>query len=228
MRISALQKFSMIDYPGKLSAVVFTQGCNFRCPYCHNPELVQPEFFASPLDTKQVIDFLRTRVGKLDAVVVTGGEPTLHGGLADFLATLKALGFLIKLDTNGTNPERLGEILKRGLADYVAMDIKAPLEKYREAVAADVNVDALRKSIALIKASGIDYEFRTTLISPVLSADDIWKMCEEVKPVKRYVLQNFVAKKVLNHNAGIMPFTSKQLSDLKAKVPEDVGEFNIR
>lgn len=206
MRIGAFQKFSMIDYPGKLSAIVFTQGCNFRCPYCHNPELVLPELFAPPLDATSIIDFLKTRVGKLDAVVVTGGEPTLHGRLADFLSTVKALGFLTKLDTNGTNPERLGELLKQGLLDYIAMDLKAPPEKYAEVSQTSVSVEALQRSIDLIRASRVACQFRTTVAYPLHSADDIKAIHKWIGSGVPLRLQNFMPGKVVDGKKELHPF----------------------
>lgn len=130
MQIGGLQKFSLLDYPGKISAVVFTQGCNFRCPYCHNPELVDPARYQECLPEEEIFSFLETRRGKLEAVTVTGGEPTLQKSLAPFLRRIKDMGFLVKLDTNGSRPDVLEELLRQKLIDYIAMDIKAPLEKY--------------------------------------------------------------------------------------------------
>lgn len=225
MRIGALQKFSMIDYPGKLSAIVFTQGCNFRCPYCHNPELVLPELFALALDPTSIIDFLKTRVGKLDAVVVTGGEPTLHGGLDDFLSTVKALGFLTKLDTNGTNPERLGELLQDDLIDYVAMDVKAPPEKYAEVSQTSVSVEALQRSMDLIRASGVEFQFRTTVAHPLHSADDIGAIRKWIGSGVPLMLQNFVPGKMIGGDMDLHPFPAEEfdklLRDLKASEQND-------
>ncbi|MCX5829703.1 MAG: anaerobic ribonucleoside-triphosphate reductase activating protein, partial [Deltaproteobacteria bacterium] len=122
MKIGGLQKVSLIDYPGKVGAVVFTQGCNFRCPYCHNPELVNPTLFREPIPEEDILAFLKTRRGKLDAVTVTGGEPTLQEGLSSFLQQIKDLGFLVKIDTNGSLPAMIGILLEKGLVDYFAMD----------------------------------------------------------------------------------------------------------
>jgi pyruvate formate lyase activating enzyme len=130
MKIGGLQKFSLLDYPGKISAVVFTQGCNFRCPYCHNPELVDPERFQECIPEDEIFAFLETRRGKLEAVTVTGGEPTIQNGLSSFVRRIKDMGFMVKLDTNGSRPEVLEELIRHKLIDYIAMDIKAPLEKY--------------------------------------------------------------------------------------------------
>ena len=142
--IGGLQKCSLIDYPEKLAAIIFTQGCNFKCPYCHNPELNAAQ--GNPFDKRMILEFLKTRVGKLDGVVITGGEPTLHKNLPDFIAKIKGLGFCVKLDTNGTNPEMLKRLLDEKLIDYVAMDIKAPIQKYAQVVCMPVNTCLLYTS----------------------------------------------------------------------------------
>lgn len=160
MLIGGLQKSSLIDYPGKIAAVIFTQGCNFRCPYCHNPELVNGErgTINGKCHEMAVLEFLKKRIGKLDGVVITGGEPTLHNNLPEFIKQIKNLGFAIKLDTNGTNPEMLKQLIDEKLIDYVAMDIKAPLDKYSEIVCTKVDTDKILKSIGILKNSNIkDY-----------------------------------------------------------------------
>jgi pyruvate formate lyase activating enzyme len=194
MNIGGLLKFSLIDYPGKMSAVVFTQGCNFRCPYCHNSELVKPESFCEPIPERTVLDFLKTRVGQLQGVVVTGGEPTLQEDLADFLFQVKEMGYLVKLDTNGSRPEVLKEIFERRLVDYVAMDIKAPLEKYSQLTSLKNCAQRIRESIRLILASGLTHEFRTTLGPPIVPGEDLPKMAALVKGAKKYRLQRFVPR----------------------------------
>ncbi|MFO7895624.1 MAG: anaerobic ribonucleoside-triphosphate reductase activating protein [Candidatus Cloacimonadales bacterium] len=198
MKIGAIQKFSMIDYPGKLSAIIFTQGCNFRCPYCHNPELVQPNLFVKSLEEKQIFDFLKTRLNKLDAVCITGGEPTLHPDLPRFIAEIKALGFLVKLDTNGTNPAMLELLLKENLLDYIAMDIKAPLEEYRRVTKTEVEANTLRRSINLIEHGAAEYEFRSTLVSTLHTAQDVKKMAKSLGKAQKYFLQKFVPSKTLD------------------------------
>lgn len=130
MEIGGLQKFSLIDYPGKISAVIFTRGCNFRCPYCHNPELVIPAFFTQGYAVDDIFAFFRSRREKLDGIVITGGEPTVQKDLIEFMSKVKALGFFLKLDTNGSNPGILKKVISLGLVDFVAMDIKAPFDRY--------------------------------------------------------------------------------------------------
>lgn len=197
MRIGGFQKSSLIDYPGQISAIIFTQGCNFRCPYCHNPELLansdNSDYYAD-----SILEFLKTRQGKLDAVVITGGEPTLHSDLPDFIQKIKDMNFLIKLDTNGTNPNMLHSLLDKKLIDYVAMDIKAPIEKYSEVACANVNTENILKSIEIVKNSGINYEFRTTIVKSQLSFEDFENIGELISGAQAYYLQKFVPTKTLD------------------------------
>ncbi len=173
MKIGGLIKFTLIDFPGRPAAVVFTQGCNFRCRYCHNPELVYPHLYMEPMPQEELFAFLTRRQGTLEGVVVTGGEPTIHADLLDFMAQIKAMGFALKLDTNGTRPEVLREAYARKLVDYVAMDLKAPLEKYALITGVDFNPAVLKESMQLIVQSGVPYEFRTTYDKTVLTDNDI-------------------------------------------------------
>lgn len=163
MKIGGYVPCSLGDYPGgRLAAVVFTQGCNWRCPWCHNPALVYPDQFTVPVPEDAVLARLSTRRGKLDGVVVSGGEPTLHGDLAGFLAKIKALGFLVKLDTNGSRPATVRDLLAARLVDFVAMDIKAPWARYPEASGVPVDTDVLQETVALLRASGVEHQLRTT------------------------------------------------------------------
>jgi pyruvate formate lyase activating enzyme len=198
MKIGGFQKVSLIDYPGRISAVVFTQGCNFRCPFCHNPELVDPERFDGLIPVGEILSFLKKRKGRLDAVVITGGEPTLQPELIPFIIDLKEMGYRIKLDTNGSVPERLEETLARNLLDYVAMDIKAPLQRYGEVAKTETDPEQIQKSIALIMNSGIDYEFRTTAVKSLLSPADLDQIGRLIPGAKRFVLQKFVPTKTLD------------------------------
>jgi pyruvate formate lyase activating enzyme len=202
MIIGGVEKLTLIDFPGKLAAIVFTQGCNFRCQFCYNPLLVMPigdvklkyQKDHSEIPMSDLFGFLEGRKGKLDGVVVTGGEPTLHPDLPQFLADIKKLGYAIKLDSNGTNPEMLERVIAEGLVDYIAMDIKAPLAKYAQVVDCAVNTDNIVKSIAIIKASGLPYEFRTTLVPGLHTVEDIDSMGELISvggPAAKYYLQFF-------------------------------------
>ena len=161
MKIGAFQKFSLIDYPGKVCAIIFTMGCNFRCPFCHNRELVLVDEFPESISFNEIQNFLKTRIGLIDAVEFTGGEPLLHKGIVEVASIIKDMGFLVKVDTNGSFPDRLKEILS--YVDYIAMDIKAPLERYEEAIGVKIDTTLIRESIQIIKNSNKDYEFRTTV-----------------------------------------------------------------
>lgn len=194
MRIGGLLKFSLIDFPGRIAAVIFTQGCNFRCPFCHNRELVIPSCFQPALPEEEITSFLLKRRGTLSGVVVTGGEPTLHSDLPEFLARVKALGYAVKLDTNGSRPGMLRQVLERGLADFIAMDIKAPLERYHELAGVEVERGDIEESIRLICASGVDHLFRTTVVRPLLSDDDLLRIRAALPQPPRHILQDFVPR----------------------------------
>lgn len=191
MLIGGLQKSSLLDFPDKISAIVFTAGCNFRCGYCHNPELIN-----SIASVKDVFDFLKTRVGKLDGVVITGGEPCIQKDLPEFIKAIKSLGFAVKLDTNGSNPEMLLKVLP--YLDYIAMDIKSPIEKYPLITGWHGNIENIRKSIDIIMNSNIDYEFRTTVVASQLALDDFQKIGHLLCGARRYYLQKFIPSKVLD------------------------------
>lgn len=191
MIIGGLQKTSLLDFPEKIAAIVFTVGCNFRCGYCHNPELINGE-----AKIEEVFEFLKTRQGKLDGVVITGGEPCLQKDLPEFIKQVKELGFAVKLDTNGSFPEMLEKVLPD--LDYVAMDIKAPLEKYSQIVNVDVDTSKILKSIEVLKNGGVDYEFRTTVVKSQLSFEDFEKIGQLIQGAPRYYLQRFEASKILD------------------------------
>lgn len=198
MTIGGFQKFSLLDYPGHLAAIIFTQGCNFRCSYCHNPELVNPKLFSKPIAEAEVMDFLSTRRGKLGAVCITGGEPCLQPDLIDFLWRLKALGFLTKLDTNGMFPKVLEQIAEANLVDYWAMDIKAPLALYKVITKRDVDAPKILHSMEILRSSGKEYEFRTTFFDSLLNWGDIDQIRSLLKPGDRYYLQQCRYEKTLD------------------------------
>lgn len=191
MIIGGLQKSSLIDYPGKVAAIVFTRGCTLRCHYCHNPELVLPERFVAPISEEYVFDFLATRKGKLDGVVVTGGEPAMQKDLPTFLVRIKELGFFIKLDTSGLFPDMLQTVIGGGLVDYIAMDIKAPFGRYSEVTGIQVDTRMIERSIGIVKNSGVDYEFRTTVVKQQLSKQDILGIAKVIPGSRKYVIQKF-------------------------------------
>ncbi len=198
MNFGGFEKFTLIDYPGKVACMVYTVGCPFRCPYCHNPELVD-ETVTTYIDDTSVLLFLDSRKGMLDGIVITGGEPTMHGdSLVTFMKEVKKRGFLVKLDSNGVDPSFLEKVITEKLVDFIAMDIKAPLVKYTETVGRPVNINAIKKSVKLIKESGIDYEFRTTIVKSMLSLDDLEQIGREIAGAKVYYLQKFIPSKILN------------------------------
>ena len=230
MIIGGFQRFSLIDYPGKICAIIFTQGCNFRCPYCHNPELVNPKLFQEPIDEDDIFRFLEMRKGKLDAVEITGGEPTLQPDLIEFMRKIKAMGFLIKLDTNGTNPEVVEKIIKNKLVDYIAMDVKASLEKYEKVVRAKVDKQKIKEAISLIMNSHIDYEFRTTIIKNILTKEDIIDIAKTIKGSKLYVLQKFIHSKILDPSLAkrAKTFSDAELETIRSEAEKYVKECVIR
>jgi pyruvate formate lyase activating enzyme len=198
MKIGGLQKVSLNDYPGRICATVFTQGCNFRCPYCHNPELVDPGQYGPVIPEEEVLSFLDKRRGKLEAVTVTGGEPTLQKGLETFLGELKNMNYLVKLDTNGSRPDTLSTLIDGRLVDYIAMDIKGPLKKYGRMASVKVDVSQIKRSIELITTSGIEHEFRTTVVRSQLDLEDLLSMGKIIRRARLYVLQTFIARKTLD------------------------------
>lgn len=229
MKIGGLQKVSLIDYPGKISAIIFTQGCNFRCPYCHNPELVDPKRYQACLSQKDILDFLALRVGKLDAVTITGGEPTIQNDLIPFIRRIRKMDYEVKLDTNGTQPEILDRLLKEKLLDYIAMDVKAPLEHYSSVVNAPVHVENIRQSVRLALKSNIPHEFRTTVVSSQLTTKDISIIVQELKGAKRYVLQKYRPTKML-HNIFLeeKTYSDEEFLRIAKELEKDIPMIVIR
>lgn len=190
--ISGLQKLTLLDYPGKVACTVFTGGCNFRCPFCHNSSLVLPERLAHDTDEAAVLSFLRKRQGVLDGVAITGGEPLLHSDIADFLSAVRALGYKIKLDTNGCFPDRLMEIVKAGLVDRVAMDIKNSPELYGETVGVPgLDLAPVERSKNFLLEGHVEYEFRTTVVKGLHTKESIKGAAKWIQGAKEYYLQQF-------------------------------------
>jgi pyruvate formate lyase activating enzyme len=198
MKIGGMQKVSLIDFPGKIACVLFTQGCNFRCQFCHNESLVLPNKFGIPMDERKIFDFLNDKKGKIEAVVISGGEPTLQSNLEDFLRKIKELGFLTKLDTNGSRPDVLENLYKVKLLDYVAMDIKHRFDMYTIITDTPVNIDNIKRSVDLIKNSNVSYEFRTTVVSAFHSFSDINSIISQLSGAQRFVIQEFVPEHAMN------------------------------
>lgn len=225
MLIGGFQKFSLIDYPGKTCAIVFTIGCNFRCSYCHNPELVYPELSPKPIPEKDIFSFLEKRKDKLDAVTVTGGEPALQPDLLDFILKIRKKGFLIKLDSNGSNPEMLEKVLSSRAVDYIAMDVKAPLEKYPAITNSGIDINKIRRSIELVMNSNINYEFRTTVAASQLDENDIIKIGQLIEGAKLYVLQKYVPAKQDNHTSCVVARFTRPVIGLDSSSPYNDEDF---
>lgn len=194
MLIGGFQKLTLIDYPGKVATTVFTIGCNFRCSFCHNPDLIKPtpEMIAIGKENEKIFfDFLKKRRGLLDGVCVTGGEPTLQPDLIPFLERIRSMGFLVKLDTNGLKPEVLREVLKRKIVDHIAMDVKHAPEKYASAMGVEIDMEKIQESVEIIKKSGLPYEFRTTVVPGIHTEEDFDAIGQWIRGTKNYYLQPF-------------------------------------
>jgi pyruvate formate lyase activating enzyme len=229
MKIGGMQKVSLIDYPGLISAIIFLQGCNFKCSYCHNPELVNPGLFQRCIKEKDLMDFLNTRKGKLDAVVITGGEPAINDDLAPFIKQIKKMKFAVKLDTNGSQPQVIKTLLDEKLLDFIAMDIKAPLEKYESVVKVPVNSDSIKESIKLVLKSKIPYEFRTTVVESQLEEKDILQIEKLISGASNYVLQKFVPVKVLDKKfLNEKSYSDEKLQKIKKHLQHQIPSVTIR
>ncbi len=192
MLILGLQKTTLLDYPGKVASTIFTGGCNFKCPYCHNRDLVMPPADVLAYSKDEIFDHLNKKKKILDGVCITGGEPTLHKDLPDFISEIKDLGLLVKLDTNGTNPQMLKSLVNDGLLDYVAMDIKHSKAKYNS-IANMINFDlsAIEESVSFLKENSVEYEFRTTIMKECHTEDDIIEIGKWINGASAYYLQSY-------------------------------------
>ena len=192
MDIAGLQKLTLLDSPGKLACTVFLPGCNLRCPFCHNASLVLPGRQSFSMTQSELLDFLRNRKGKLDGVCITGGEPTLYRDLPDLLREIRELGFSIKLDTNGTRPEVLRTLMEENLLDYVAMDIKNSPQKYAATCGGKDVLEQARESVSILEKSDLPHEFRTTVLHPFHTTDDLTAIGQWLSGTKQYFIQQFV------------------------------------
>ena len=230
MRISGLQKLAMVDFPGKLAATVFTGGCNLRCPFCHNAPLVNRVAETPELSEEDVLAFLKSRKGLLDGVVLSGGEPLLQHDAADFLKKVRELGFAVKLDTNGCFPQVLADILQQELVDYVAMDIKNCREKYAQTVGIPgFDITPVEESVRLLQNSGINFEFRTTVVKKFHTAADIQAIGEWCQGAPHYFLQQFVDSGDLVGVGceALDPLEVKAFADLMRPFFDEVGVRGI-
>ncbi len=234
MKIGGLQPTTLLDYPGKTAAIIFSSGCNFRCPFCYNFKLVLPEKIteSSLIPEADIFDFLTRRKKYLDGVVITGGEPTVQLDLVDFCRQLKKLGYLVKVDTNGSNPEVISRLLEADLVDYFAMDLKAPLERYQKFTGRPVDVSRIKKSIELIIKSGCSHEFRSTLIKGEgwHQPEDISQMVRLIQGAEKYFLQvfNSFGNQVIDPDFNGQRFTSEEMNQLAEQARRHFKDCRIR
>ena len=227
--IKGFQKLSLIEYPEKISAIVFLGNCNFKCHFCYNTDLVKNYDQLPDIPEKEITDFLATRKGLLDGLAITGGEPTIHRDLPEFAKKVKDLGFLVMLETNGSNPNMIKELIDNKLVDYIAMDIKAPLEKYDEVAGVKVNKKDIQENVDIIRNSGIDYEFRTTVIPKHFKEEDALTIGKWLKGSKRYILQQFRPEKTLNDDYRKMEsYPPEKMKELAEKMKPFFDSVKLR
>jgi pyruvate formate lyase activating enzyme len=234
MQIAAIQKLTLLDFPGKTACTVFVPGCNFRCGYCHNPELVEPRLIKKTVKNlipeADFFDFLAKRKGMLDGVCVTGGEPILQKDLPEFLKKIRKRGFLVKLDTNGSQPEMLEKLLRAGLLDYIALDVKSSPEAYEKLVGVKGVAKKIETAKNLIMQSGVSYEFRTTLVRELVDEKEWASILEFVKGAEKFFLQNFEGKRgcLDSEFEKYHGFTKKELDQMCKEAKEFVTKCGVR
>lgn len=225
MKIAGFQKLTLLDFPGKVACILFTQGCNFRCPYCQNSGLIGHEN-EELISEEEIFSYLNKRKGVIDGVVVSGGEPTVQPDLEAFMRKIKDMGFLVKLDTNGSNPELIEKLIKDGVVDYIAMDIKNVLPLYISVASVKASIEKLKRSIEIIKSSSIDHEFRTTIIKNIHDIDKMKEICSYVGGDKMY-LQNFEqSENVLGKN--LESFSKEELIEISKVMKGNYPNVKVR
>jgi len=227
MRIGGYDKLSTVDYPGEMACAIFLVGCNFNCGYCHNPSLISGD--GTYIPKEEVMEYLEFRKDMLDAVCISGGEPTCNKDLKDFIKEIKALGYKVKLDTNGTHPEVIEDLISENLLDYVAMDIKASPKKYNEVTGCDVNLELIKRTIKILKRSGIKHEFRTTYL-PLLNEQDIGEITDTfIGKGSKYFLQQF-RNRVTNDPAygSLIPHNKNEVLAAVATAQAHIGLCGVR
>ncbi len=231
MKIVGIHKNSTVDYPGKLSAVAFTPGCNMNCFYCHNRSIICEDGQKNLIDPNEFLNILKKRKNFLEGVVISGGEPTIQADLDDYIFRIKQMGYPVKLDTNGTNPRVIKELFNKRLIDYIAMDIKAPFDKYPQVCGADIPMQNIEESIAFIMAGEIDYEFRTTFV-PQLSEKDGINIAKKIKGAKKYVLQQYRRPEVdgdfFDYRLLESPHSSDIMRGFSEQIRAYVQNFELR
>lgn len=234
LAIKGIQKTSLVDYPGKIVSILFFGGCNFSCPYCHNPEIVLSHSDFPDIPPGEVLDMLSERKKWIDGVCLSGGEPTLHNDLTLFCREIKKLGLLIKLDTNGLYSERVKHLIEENLVDYISMDVKHSPEKYFSAIGFEKEkivsvIDQVGKTISLIRESNVNYEFRTTVVPGIHSVEDVVNIAKWLEGSKRFCLQQFRAGKTLDKRyEDSETFSRETLLDLKEKIKDRFDTCEVR
>ncbi|KXB05092.1 hypothetical protein AKJ48_00020 [candidate division MSBL1 archaeon SCGC-AAA261O19] len=233
MKLRGLLPLSLIEYPGKMVAVVWTGGCNFRCPFCYNRDLVLNPTSIDPVSEGEVLGLLKRREKWLDGLAITGGEPTIHEDLPEFIKRVKDLDFLVSIETNGSNLEMLKKLIEDELVDYIALDVKAPLDwdRYKTVAGMDDKnkFEEVLKSVKLLKEGKVDYEFRTTFVPNLLDGEDIITIAEQLKGVKRYALQQFTPRNTINEKfEKLEPIAQEELEKIGEKIEGMFQDFRIR
>ena len=221
MQIGGLQKITLIDYPGRIAATVFLIGCDFKCPWCYSSELVLPEKIKKQprISQKEFFKFLKERKELLEGATICGGEPSINKDLPQFCKKIKKAGYLVKLDTNGSNPKMLKKLIDEKLIDYVAMDIKLPREKYQKILGRKIKIEDIEKSVKILKEGKVDYEFRTTVVPTILTKEDILKIAKWISGAKRYYLQNFRPEKTIDPKfEKIKPYPQEYLLKIQKAI----------
>ena len=227
MIIDGLQKTTLLDFPGSVACIIFTRGCNFNCPYCQNSELIGCNKDNGIFTEEYILNYLEKRKNVLDGVVISGGEPLLQKDIKEFIIKIRNLGLKIKLDTNGSNPQKLEELIKEGLIDYVAMDVKNVFAKYFNTIGNNTFIKNIERSIDILKKSNIKYEFRTTIVKEFHTVNDMYTICEFLGKDSKYYLQNFQdSDGVMNH--GLHGFTHDELTDINSYLKKDFPNMEIR
>ncbi|MCM1053797.1 MAG: anaerobic ribonucleoside-triphosphate reductase activating protein [Ruminococcus sp.] len=227
MVISGMQKLTLLDYPGETACLIFTQGCNFRCPFCHNKDLLGCQNNCSLISEESIFEYLEKRKGLLDGVCITGGEPLLQKDIKRFIKKIKDMGYKVKLDTNGSNPIKLEELMREHLVDYVAMDIKNDFLHYDKTAGITSNIESIKKSIDIIENSDIDHEFRTTIVKDLHTLKELERICKYIKPNTKYYLQNYRdCNTVLTR--GLKGFNKEELTDMLKSLQSTYPNVMVR
>ena len=227
--IKGLQKTSLIDFPGNICSVIFVAGCNFRCPYCQNPELVLNSPDLKEISDEEIFNTLESRKKFIDGVCISGGEPTIYKSLPEFCGRIKKKGFLVKIDTNGSNPEMLRRLIDNKLVDFIAMDIKGPINSYDELTESEPDKDSIKTSIRLIMGSGLEYDFRMTVVPGLISEDDMKLVGQLVRGAKRLSLQQFNNKSTLDRRfQNVEPYPMEKLERFREILKPYVGICEIK